>query len=87
MKTNRIQIAGRATLFFGCATAASAQGRVTLYGVLDDAIAYTNNQKGQPNIYLLQGSLTLSRFGLRGSEPLSGAWYSLSQSLMGRQCP
>jgi predicted porin len=53
------------------ATSASAQSSVTLYGVIDDAVAFTDNQHGKSNLYLLQGSLSSSRVGLRGSEALS----------------
>ena len=49
----------------GYATAVSAQNSATLYGVVDDALAYTNNQLGKSNLYMLQGSLSSSRFGLR----------------------
>ncbi|MFC4706328.1 porin [Paraburkholderia caffeinitolerans] len=34
------------------ASPAFAQSSVTLYGVVDDAIAYVNNQKGHSNVYL-----------------------------------
>lgn len=54
------------------ASPAFAQNSVTLYGVVDDAIAYVNNQKGHSNVYLRQGNLYSSRFGLRGAEDLGG---------------
>ena len=34
-----------------------AQSSVTLYGVVDDAISYVNNQNGSSNVYLRQGNL------------------------------
>jgi predicted porin len=49
-----------------------AQSNVTLYGVVDDAISYVNNQNGHSNVYLRQGNLYASKFGLRGSEALGG---------------
>ncbi|TKC92639.1 porin [Trinickia terrae] len=49
-----------------------AQSSVTLYGVVDDAITYVNNQKGSSNVYLRQGNLYASKFGFRGSEDLGG---------------
>jgi predicted porin len=54
------------------ATPVFAQSTVTLYGVVDDAIAYVNNQLGHSNVYLRQGNLYSSRFGFRGSEDLGG---------------
>lgn len=34
------------------ANSAVAQSSVTLYGAVDDAVVYANNQKGQSNVYL-----------------------------------
>ena len=39
------------------ASPAFAQSSVTLYGAVDDAIVYANNQKGASNVYLRQGNL------------------------------
>jgi predicted porin len=50
---------------------ALAQSSVTLYGVVDEAIAFVNNQNGHSNTYFRQGNLYSSRVGLRGSEQLS----------------
>nr|WP_224788590.1 porin [Pandoraea terrae] len=54
------------------AGAASAQTSVSLYGMVDDAITYVNNQNGAKNIYLRQGNLYASKWGLRGREDLGG---------------
>jgi predicted porin len=51
---------------------ASAQSSVTLYGAVDDAIVYANNQKGSSNVYLRQGNLAASKWGLTGNEDLGG---------------
>ncbi|HEV3429863.1 MAG TPA: porin [Paraburkholderia sp.] len=51
---------------------AHAQSSITLYGVADDAITYVNNQKGHSNLYLRQGNLYASKFGLKGNEDLGG---------------
>lgn len=51
---------------------ASAQSSVTLYGAVDDAIVYANNQKGSSNVYLRQGNLAASKWGLTGVEDLGG---------------
>jgi len=56
---------------------AQSSGSVTLYGVVDDAIAYVNNQKGHSNVYLRQGSLYSSRFGIRGSEDLGSGTHAI----------
>lgn len=65
----RAALAGAAAL---AAAPASAQTSVVLYGVVDDAFTYVNNQKGHSNAYLRQGNLYASKFGLKGSEDLGG---------------
>ena len=73
MKINSTQM-GRiaaAVAAFACAPA-FAQSSVTLYGAVDDAVAYVNNQKGHSNVYLRQGNLYASKFGLQGKEDLGG---------------
>ncbi|HEY1997024.1 porin [Paraburkholderia sp.] len=54
------------------ASPAFAQSSVTLYGVVDDAFVYANNQKGSSNVYLRQGNLYASKWGLRGVEDIGG---------------
>jgi general bacterial porin, GBP family len=54
------------------ATAAHAQSSVTLYGLIDAGITYTNNQGGHSNWQQTSGSVNGSRWGLRGSEDLGG---------------
>ncbi|KVW89303.1 porin [Burkholderia cepacia] len=49
-----------------------AQSSVTLYGMVDNALAYVNNQNGHSNVYMRQGNLYASKWGLRGSEDLGG---------------
>jgi predicted porin len=51
---------------------AAAQSSVTLYGVVDNAFAYASNQRGSSNVYMSQGSLQASKFGLLGAEDLGG---------------
>jgi predicted porin len=53
-------------------TSASAQSSVTLYGVVDNALTYASNQHGSSNVYMSQGNLQASKFGLLGSEDLGG---------------
>ncbi|WP_207002996.1 porin [Trinickia mobilis] len=54
------------------ATAAHAQSSVTLYGLIDAGITYTNNQHGHSNWQQTNGAINSSRWGLRGSEDLGG---------------
>ncbi|WP_277186385.1 porin [Caballeronia sp. BR00000012568055] len=54
------------------ATAAHAQSSVTLYGLIDAGITYTNNQNGHSNWKETSGSVNGSRWGLRGAEDLGG---------------
>ncbi|BAN26124.1 porin [Caballeronia insecticola] len=54
-----------------CGTA-WAQSSVTLYGVVDNAFAYVSNQRGHSNVYMSQGNLQASKFGLLGAEDLGG---------------
>ncbi|MGU7775288.1 porin [Burkholderia sp. MR1-5-21] len=54
------------------ATAAHAQSSVTLYGLIDAGITYTNNQGGHSAWQETSGSVNGSRWGLRGAEDLGG---------------
>jgi general bacterial porin, GBP family len=60
------------------ASAANAQSSVTLYGLIDAGIAYTNDVANGPTghgssrVALTSGNINGSRFGLRGSEDLGG---------------
>jgi GBP family porin len=54
------------------AGAAHAQNSVTLYGLIDAGITYTNNQSGSRNVQATSGQVNGSRWGLRGSEDLGG---------------
>jgi general bacterial porin, GBP family len=58
-------------------TAAHAQSSVTLYGLIDAGITYTNNQRVSStqhgaNVAMTSGSVNGSRWGLRGAEDLGG---------------
>ena len=54
------------------ATAAHAQSSVTLYGLIDAGITYTNNQAGHSSWQQTSGTVNGSRWGLRGAEDLGG---------------
>jgi predicted porin len=55
-----------------CSTQALAQSSVTLYGMADDGLTYTNNQKGASLVQTWTGSRGSSRFGFKGVEDLGG---------------
>jgi predicted porin len=56
----------------GVAMSAQAQSSVTLYGLIDTSLMYTNNQKGGTNYQMSSGVESGSRWGLKGSEDLGG---------------
>ncbi len=49
-----------------------AQSNITLYGLLDGGITYTNNQNGHSVWQQSSGSISGNRWGLRGAEDLGG---------------
>jgi predicted porin len=53
-------------------TSAYAQSSVSLYGIIDEGITYTSNQKGYSNWQLQSGGASISRWGFRGVEDLGG---------------
>ncbi|WP_207003693.1 porin [Trinickia mobilis] len=54
------------------ATAAHAQSSVTLYGLIDGGITYTNNVKGHANWQQTTAEVNPNRWGLLGFEDLGG---------------
>ena len=54
------------------ASTAHAQSSVTLYGLIDSGVTYTNNQGGHSAWQQTSGNINGSRWGLRGSEDLGG---------------
>jgi general bacterial porin, GBP family len=60
-----------------CASSAWAQSSVTLYGIVDAGITYTNNQGGHSAWQATQGNVQGSRWGLLGSEDLGGGTKAL----------
>ena len=67
----KISIAVACVAAFAAASA-HAQSSVTLYGLIDAGIAYTNNVGGSGRVALTSGNISGSRFGLRGAEDLGG---------------
>ncbi|MFL9874324.1 porin [Paraburkholderia megapolitana] len=70
MKKSLIALGATSALAF--AATAHAQSSVTLYGLIDAGLTYTNNQGGSSNFQETSGSVNGSRFGLRGTEDLGG---------------
>jgi len=68
MKKHLITLAASAC----CAGPAFAQSSVTLYGILDEGINYTNNTGGNHLFELASGYAYGSRWGIKGSEDLGG---------------
>ncbi|WNC89153.1 porin [Paraburkholderia sp. FT54] len=71
---NKMLITG-ATTIITLAGAAHAQSSVTLYGLIDAGLTYTNNQitgtgGGHSNWEMRSGAVQYSRWGLRGAEDL-----------------
>ncbi|WP_168790789.1 porin [Paraburkholderia aromaticivorans] len=72
-------LAVSAAMFAAFAAPASAQTSVTLYGVLDEGINYTNNV-GRGHVYeLASGYAQGSRWGLKGAEELGGGLKAIFQ--------
>ncbi|MBB3261045.1 putative porin [Paraburkholderia bannensis] len=67
----KISIAAACLTAFAAASA-HAQSSVTLYGLVDAGIAYTNNVGGSGRVALASGNISGSRFGLKGAEDLGG---------------
>ncbi len=67
-----------ATTILTLGGAAHAQSSVTLYGLIDAGLTYTNSQisgtgGGHSNWEMTSGAVQYSRWGLRGAEDLGGA--------------
>ncbi|TCW85621.1 porin [Burkholderia sp. SRS-46] len=70
------EVAGALSLAM-ISVAAHAQSSVTLYGMLDAGIAYTNNQSGKSAWQQGSGLLSNTVFGLNGAEDLGGGLQAL----------
>jgi predicted porin len=57
--------------------AAMAQGSVTLYGLIDQGIDYTNNAGTGAAWKMQSGDGLSSRWGLKGSEDLGGGLHAI----------
>jgi GBP family porin len=67
---NKFVLSSLSLALIGAAGAAHAQSSVTLYGLIDTGLTYTNNSGGHSNFQQASGILNGNRWGLRGSEDL-----------------
>lgn len=58
-------------------SAAHAQSTVTLYGLIDEGLNYTNNAGHGAALKMSSGDVLGSRFGLKGSEDLGGGYSAI----------
>ena len=66
---------------FSACQFAMAQTSVTLYGIIDESIQYTHNTGGQSNQIKLQtGQMSISQWGLKGTEDLGNGMSALFQA-------
>jgi predicted porin len=61
----------------GAASAAQAQSSVTLYGMLDEAVAYYNNVGHASLVELQGGDYSGNQWGLQGKEDLGGGFRAI----------
>ncbi|MEM5331747.1 porin [Paraburkholderia sp. JHI2823] len=66
-----------AALLSAFAMSAHAQSSVTLYGLIDTGLVYTNNQLGHSNWQMNTSSTQNTVFGLKGSEDLGGGLHAI----------
>ncbi|MDE1180160.1 porin [Paraburkholderia sp.] len=59
------------------ALSAHAQNSVTLYGLIDTGLVYTNNQSGHSNWQQSSSTTQNTVFGLKGSEDLGGGLHAI----------
>ncbi|RDV00287.1 porin [Trinickia dinghuensis] len=76
MKKMKLLLPALAVAF---AVPAFAQNSVTLYGVIDEGIDYTNNAGGHAAYDLQSGYVQGSRWGLKGTEDLGGGLKAVFQ--------
>jgi predicted porin len=70
---NKYLLSGVAISAVGIVSPVFAQSSVTLYGIIDDSIQYTRNTGGANNqIKLQSGQMSISQWGLKGTEDLGG---------------
>jgi predicted porin len=75
----KLLIAGASLGFVIAPLHAMAQSSVTLYGVIDEGLNYTNNSGGHSNVQMESGFAQGSRWGVKGSEDLGGGMKAIFQ--------
>ncbi|WP_158901431.1 porin [Burkholderia sp. L27(2015)] len=84
----RVALSSLAIAMLAAASAAHAQSSVTLYGIIDVGIGYTHNDTGVSNfttanhstqVGFNNGTLSGSRWGLKGTEDLGGGLSTIFQ--------
>ena len=73
----RLAISCFSLTMLSTASIAQAQSSVTLYGEIDDALAYYNNV-GHASLVTMQGAdLTTNQWGIKGKEDLGGGFQAI----------
>src|SRR3984957_17958956 len=73
----RLAISGFTLTMLSAASVSQAQSSVTLYGEIDDALAYYNNV-GHASLVTMQGAdLTTNQWGIKGKEDLGGGFQAI----------
>jgi len=73
----RLAISSFIAATLGAASAAQAQSSVTLYGMLDEAVAYYNNVGHASLVELQGGDYSGNQWGLQGKEDLGGGFRAI----------
>ena len=70
----RMAMSGFAVAALAAASTSQAQSSVTLYGMLDDSIAYYNNVGHASLVAIQPSNLQTNQWGMKGKEDLGGGW-------------
>src|ERR1700748_2280068 len=82
-----ITLASGAALSCASASPVVAQSSVTLYGVLDNGLAYQSSSGNNSALKAVPGGLFATRFGFKGSEDIGGGLhvnFQLEQAFSGQ---
>jgi predicted porin len=72
MKSHKLALSALTVSLAAASSQAMAQSSVTLYGVVDAGVSYSNNVDGGSQVYARSGSMSGGRWGLKGTEDLGG---------------
>ena len=67
------------TVLMASSAASYAQSSVSLYGIVDDGITFTNNQAGHHNYQASNGALGSSKWGFLVNEDLGGGYNTVAR--------